>query len=69
LLEELSKTTKYLKTAGLLIDILNLGPSKHRNVTDLTTKLDASVEQGVGMLAYFWTLLLPFLTNDSKLHV
>jgi hypothetical protein len=50
LLEELSKTTKYLRTSGLLIEILNLGPSKHRNVTDLTTTLDASVEMGVGVL-------------------
>ena len=50
LLEELRKTTKYLKTAGLLIEILNLGPSKHRNVTYLTTTLDASVELGVRVL-------------------
>jgi hypothetical protein len=69
LLVELRKTTRYLKTAGLLIKILNLGPSKQRNVTYLTTTLFASVELGVSASVYFWTSLLPFLTNDTKLHV
>jgi hypothetical protein len=50
LLEELRKTTKYLKTAGLLIEILNLVSSKHRNVTDLTTTLDANSELSVRVL-------------------
>jgi len=44
------KTMKCLKTAGLPIEILNLVPSKHRSVTDLTTTLDASFEVDVRVL-------------------
>jgi hypothetical protein len=43
-------TTEDLKIAGLLVEILNLGPPKHRNAKGLTTTLNANAELAVRVL-------------------